>query len=116
MNRSDLRAMMMTGVDRRAEAIAEHTATMFDRVFNVSSTARSNPCPVDPALVERPSPCDDAGTAGVVYPVTCRARYYDAASRILEEEGQLHTHDNANELGALIQQWIEDARDNWEPK
>lgn len=54
--------------------------------------------------------------AGLPYPVTCRARYYDAASRILEEEGQLLTHDNTNELGALIEQWINDARDNWEPR
>lgn len=63
-------------------------------------------------------PTADPGTAGVgiLYPVTCRARYYDAASRILEEEGQLFTHDNTNELGALIEQWINDARDNWEPR
>jgi hypothetical protein len=48
--------------------------------------------------------------------VTCRARYYEAASRILEEEGQLFTHENSNELGALLEQWINDARDNWEPR
>jgi len=77
-----------------------------------------------PDLVERPAsspPCSPtAGTAGVgaLYPVTCRARYYDAASRILEDEGRLagNPHDNANELGAHIQQWIERARDNWEPR
>lgn len=50
------------------------------------------------------------------YPVTCRARYYDAASRILEEEGQIWTHDNADELGHVIQKWIEETRNNWEPR
>ena len=54
--------------------------------------------------------------AGLPYKLECRARYYDAASRILEEEGQLCTHDNTNELGALIEQWINDARNNWEPR
>jgi hypothetical protein len=57
-----------------------------------------------------------AAKASLPYPVTCRARYYDAASRILEDELQLFTHDNCNELGALIEQWINDARDNWEPR
>lgn len=71
-----------------------------------------------PRLVEGSSPTAGIGTAdaGIPYPVTCRARYYDAASRILQEEGQLFTHDNCNELGALIEQWINDARDNWEPR
>lgn len=70
------------------------------------------------APVEGSSPTAGIGTAdaGIPYPVTCRARYYDAASRILQEEGQLFTHDNCNELGALIEQWINDARDNWEPR
>lgn len=60
----------------------------------------------------------DLGTAGVgaLYPVTCRARYYDAASTILEDEPRLFSHDNANELGAVIQQWIERKRENWEPR
>lgn len=64
------------------------------------------------ARLEGLSPCDDAGTAGVVYPVTCAARYYDAASRILEEESGpgLHSHDNADELGHVIQKWIEETR------
>jgi hypothetical protein len=70
----------------------------------------------DPALVERPSPCDDAGTAGVVYPVTCGARYYDAANQILENESHIWTHENCNELGAHIQQWVERTHDNWEPR
>ena len=63
-------------------------------------------------------PTADLGTAGVgsLYPVTCRARYYDAASRILEEEGQLFTHDNADELGHVIEKWIEETRANWEPR
>lgn len=70
------------------------------------------------APVEGSSPCADARTASVgdLYPVTCEPRYYDAASKILEDEPHLFSHDNANELGALIQQWIEKARDNWEPR
>jgi hypothetical protein len=73
-------------------------------------------------LVEGLSPAADTGTAGVgvLYPVTCEERYYDAASALLEDtpegEPSLFTHDNCNELGALIQQWISDARDNWEPR
>lgn len=60
----------------------------------------------------------DPRTAGVgaLYPVTCRERYYEAASRILEEEGQIWTHDNADELGHVIQKWIEETRNNWEPR
>jgi hypothetical protein len=59
-----------------------------------------------------------SGTAGAgsFYPVTCRARYYDAASRILEDETNLFTHDNADELGHVIQKWIEETRNNWEPR
>lgn len=49
------------------------------------------------------------------YPVTCRARYYDAASRILEEEPRLLRHENANELGHIIEQWIERKRGNLGP-
>lgn len=76
------------------------------------------PMPGIPALVEGPSPTAGIGTAdaGSLYPVTCRARYYDAASRILEEEGPLFTHDNADELGHVIQKWIEETRNNWEPR
>lgn len=49
-------------------------------------------------------------------PLACEDRYYEAASTILEDDDQLFSHDNCNELGALIQQWIEDARENWEPR
>jgi len=93
----------------------EHTFKAIDRILNPGP---QQPMPGHPALVERPSPAADTGTAGVSdpYPVTCRARYYEAASRILEEEGQLFTHENSNELGALLEQWINDARDNWEPR
>lgn len=71
-----------------------------------------------PDLVEGPSPAADSGTAGVgiLYPVTCAARYYDAASKILEDEPNLFTHENADELGHVIQKWIEETRDNWEPR
>lgn len=77
-----------------------------------------------PDLEERPASSSPAtptaGTAGVgvFYPVTCEPRFYDAASKILEDQTapNLFTHDNCNELGALIQQWISDARDSWEPR
>lgn len=67
---------------------------------------------------ERPSTTADIGTADVsnLYPVTCAARYYDAASRILEDEPRMFTHDNADELGHVIQRWIEETRNNWEPR
>lgn len=63
-------------------------------------------------------PTADPGTAGVgiLYPVTCRARYYAAATTILEDELRLFTHENADELGLLIEQWIERKRANWEPR
>lgn len=50
--------------------------------------------------------------------LTSADRYYEAASKILEDEGPLagNCYDNAHELGALIQQWIERKRDNWEPR
>lgn len=85
-----------------------------------SATPRGpqQPMPGIPALVEGPSPTADAGTAGVgsLYPVTCRARYYDAASTILEDEMRLFNHANANELGSLIEQWIESKRGNLGPR
>lgn len=67
---------------------------------------------------QKDAPTADPGTAGVgsLYPVTCRARYYDAASRILEDEPNLFTHDNADELGHVIEKWIEETRENWEPR
>lgn len=66
------------------------------------------------ALYDSCTQCLTAQTSE--YPVTCRARYYDAASRILEDEPQLFTHDNADELGHVIQKWIEETRNNWEPR
>lgn len=108
-----------------------NTSEVFDQLFqNAKRTAVSSAIPGAAATTrhsqdetgkEGSSPCADTGTAGVsdLYPVTCEARYYDAASRILDEEEHPlagNPHDNANELGALIQQWIHDALDNWEPK
>lgn len=55
-------------------------------------------------------------TQAGAYPVRCRARYYDAASTILEDELPLFSHDNANELGQVIEQWIAQKRENWEPR
>ena len=98
--------------------VLEHTMLGIDRILNGSSKGPQQPMPGSPALVERPSPTAGIGTAdaGTSYPVTCRARYYDAASRILEEEGQLFTHDNADELGHVIQKWLEETHNNWEPR
>jgi hypothetical protein len=89
----------------------EHTFKAIDRILNPGP---QQPMPGHPALVERSSPAADTGTAGVsdLYPVTCRARYYDAASRILEEEGRLHRHACADELGHVIEAWIERKRNN----
>jgi hypothetical protein len=95
----------------------EHVFKALDRIEQRS--------PASAATVDKPlshdkndAPHADTGTAGVgaLDPVTCRARYYDAASRILEEEGQLLSHDNADELGHVIERWIEETRDNWEPR
>ena len=74
------------------------------------SGAQELPAEVPPSVGAR------TASADVSYPVTCRARYYDAASRILEDELGLHTHDNADELGHVIQKWIEETRNNWEPR
>jgi hypothetical protein len=41
----------------------EHTFAAIDRILNPGP---QQPMPGNPALVERPSPCDDARTAGVV--------------------------------------------------
>lgn len=69
---------------------------------------------------ERPEEDSQAGSrtagAGSSKQVTCRARYYEAASKILEDELHLFTHENADELGLLIEQWVERKRDNWEPR
>ena len=91
--------------------IFQHTLKALDQ----RDPARRYPGTVQASLPQKGS-TDDAGPVGVAYPVTCRARYYDAASRILEDELQLFTHENANELGAYIQQWMERKHDNWEPR
>jgi hypothetical protein len=90
--------------------------------------AKRSPTSSDPQssrnrISSAPAGESDGATAGlgaakvsVSYPVTCRARYYDAASRILEDELRLFTHANADELGLLIEQWIEKKRANWEPR
>ena len=97
--------------------VLEHTMLGIDRILN-GSPEPQQPMPGSPALVEGSSPTAGPGTAGAgtLYPVTCRARYYDAASKILEDELGLHTHDNADELGHVIQKWIEETRENWEPR
>lgn len=70
-----------------------------------------------PAGVSEDTTADfGAAKASILYPVTCRARYYDAASTILEDELHLFNHANANELGAVIEQWIATKRNNWEPR
>lgn len=86
--------------------------------FDISSPASADTANKSLSHGQKDVPTASLGSveAGIPYPVTCRARYYDAASRILEEEGQLLTHDNADELGHVIQKWIEKARDNWEPR
>jgi hypothetical protein len=97
--------------------VLTHTMLGIDRILNGSSKGPQQPMPGNPALVEGPSPTAGLGTAeaGSLYPVTCRARYYDAASTILEDELRLFNHANANELGAVIEQWIERKRGNLGP-
>lgn len=72
---------------------------------NRAAPEGSSPCPA-PVLQEPAFPA----------PLACEDRYYEAASKILEDDDQLFSHANCNELGALIQQWIADARENWEPR
>lgn len=98
--------------------VLEHTMLGIDRILNGSSKGPQQPMPGSPALVERPSPTAGIGTAdaGTSYPVTCRAHFYDIATKILEDELRLLTHTNADELGLLIEQWIERKRANWEPR
>lgn len=50
------------------------------------------------------------------YPVTCEEKFYNVASELLEDECGIGTHDDCNELGQVIQDWIKSKRDNWEPK
>lgn len=100
-----------------------NTFDLMDIAFTALERRESSPDPQQPrnresfAPVEGSSPTAGIGTAdaGSLYPVTCRARYYDAASNVLEDELHLFTHDNANELGAIIEQWIERKRDNRVP-
>lgn len=98
--------------------VLEHTMLGIDRILNGSPKGPQQPMPGSPALVEGPSLNAGIGTAdaGSLYPVTCRARYYDAASRILEDELHLFTSENTDELGLVIEQWIEKKRENWEPR
>lgn len=79
---------------------------------------RSNPGTVLASLPQKGLTTAGIGTAdaGTPYPGTCGDRYYTSASRILEDEQGLFSHANCNELGALIEQWIKDAKDNWEPR
>lgn len=86
-----------------------------DRSLASADTARKS-CMTSQSQKDVPPPGLGSVEAGSSYPVTCRARYYDAASTILEEEGQLFNHANANELGAVIEQWIATKRNNWEPR
>lgn len=97
--------------------VLEHTMLGIDRILN-GSPASADTANKSLSHGQKDVPTASLGSveAGLPYKLECRARYYDAASRILEEEGQLCTHDNTNELGALIEQWINDARDNWEPR
>lgn len=45
--------------------LATHTLLGIDRILNGSSKGPQQPMPGHPALVERPSPSADTGTAGV---------------------------------------------------
>lgn len=97
--------------------ILEHTMLGIDRILN-GSLASADTAGKSSSHSQKDVPPPGLGSveAGSSYPVTCRARYYDAASTILEEEGQLFNHANANELGAVIEQWIATKRNNWEPR
>lgn len=97
----------------------EHTFLAIDRILNGSpasaDTARKSYM-TSQGQKDVPNAGLGSVEAGSLYPVTCRARYYDAASKVLEDELQLFTHENAEELGLLIEQWIEKKRENWEPR
>lgn len=105
--------------------VIEHTMLGIDRVLNGSPSSsdgqhgrKSAPSGAQHELSGEGRPHTGIGTAdaGSPYPVTCRARYYDAASRILEDELHLFTSENTDELGLVIEQWIERKRANWEPR
>lgn len=103
--------------------VLEHTMLGIDRILNGSPSSsdgqHGRKSALSGAQHELSEGDSQAGSgtagAGISYPVTCRARYYDAASRILEDELHLFTHANADELGLVIEQWIEKKRENWEP-
>jgi hypothetical protein len=82
----------------------DHQAGLGSVGAGISARCKSCGAPLY-ALYDSCTQCLTAQTPE--YPVTCRARYYDAASKILEDELHLFRHDNANELGALIEHWIE---------
>jgi hypothetical protein len=70
MNAADFRTLIMTGSERHAEAIAEHTAFGIDRILNVSSAipraAATEPRPRVGIAQEGSSPrLADLGTAEV---------------------------------------------------
>lgn len=100
-------------------AFRDHTLRAMDKLTSaIPRAAATGRHSQDETGPEGSSPHADTGTAGVgvLYPVACRARFYDAASRILEDELHMFSHENCNELGALIQQWIERKHNNWEPR
>jgi hypothetical protein len=68
-----------------------------DRILNVSSKCPQQPMPGTPALVERPSPCDDAGTAGVV-----DLRLNPAYERFIDKLHALLRDDRADEAYDLV--------------
>lgn len=98
--------------------IPAHIEHVFKALDRIERREPQQPMLVCSPLVEGSSTTAGSGTAGAgsSYPVTCRARYYEAASTILEDELRLHTHDNANELGGIIEAWLAKKRDNWEPR
>jgi hypothetical protein len=89
----------------------------FDRSSSSADTAHKSYMTSQGQKEEKDAPHASLGSAeaGIPSPVTCRPRYYDAASTILEDELRLFTHANANELGAVIEQWIERKRGNLGP-
>lgn len=100
--------------------VLEHTMLGVDRILNGSPTCTDTARkPYMTSQGQEHAPQAGLGSVEAGSPrqqVTCRARYYDAASRILEDELPLFTHDNADELGHVIQKWIEETRNNWEPR
>jgi hypothetical protein len=50
------------------------------------------------------------------YPVMCEEKCYEAASDVLEDEADIFNHAACNELGLIIQAWLQRKRDNHEPR